>query len=83
MVKTSGAAIATVSTLKLAIGPGSFIEMRLKQNDQKTEDNHKKVDEMTRDLGEFEVQQRIKYGKMNQAIQQSDSQRKWLEGQAH
>jgi len=81
MVKTSGVAVSTVSSLNLAIGPGSFIERRLVMNNDKTVANQKDIDQKNRDLSEYEVDQRIKYGRMNQAIQSGESERKWLEGQ--
>ncbi len=81
MTKNSGAAVAANQSLKIALGVGNFIERRISFNDNKIKENQTEIDKMNKSLSDYELQQRMKYGKMNEAISESDSKQKWLNNQ--
>jgi flagellar hook-associated protein 2 len=80
-VKDSGVAVSVNQDLRIAIGAGNFIERRIVFNDEKIKANKKEIEEMNRSLDDYEVDLRRKYGKMNQAISESESKQKWLNNQ--
>jgi len=81
MVKNEGVAVQINLYLRYAYGPGSFTTLRMDSNKQKIATKEKEIDKMNRDLEDYELKLRQEYGRMNQAIQQSEAQKKWLEGQ--
>lgn len=80
-VKNTGAAVSINQDLRLAIGIGNFVERRITYNDSRIKDNNKDIEEMNRKMGDYEITLRQKYGKMNQAITETDSKSKWLNNQ--
>lgn len=81
LVKDSGVAVSASASLRLAIGAGSFIERRISYNENKIQQNNKEIEEMNRQLLDYETTLRRKYGEMNRAIRNSESQQKWLNNQ--
>jgi flagellar hook-associated protein 2 len=80
-VKDSGVAVAANQTLRLGIGTGSFFERRISYNETKMKEERNDVEKMNRDLSSYEVDLREKFGKMNQAINETDEKEKWLNSQ--
>jgi flagellar capping protein FliD len=80
-VKDTGVAVMINQDLKMGLGAGSFLERRIAFNDEKIKANNKDIDELNRKLGDYEMDLRVKYGKMNKAISESDSKQKWLNNQ--
>ncbi len=81
MVKNEGIAVQLTIQLRYAYGPGSFTTLRMDNNKQKIATKEKEVEKMNRELEDYELKLRQEYGRMNQAIQQSEAQKKWLQGQ--
>jgi len=81
MVKDEGIAVQINAQLRYAYGPGSFTTLRLDSNKQKIATKEKEVTKMNEELEDYELKLRQEYGRMNQAIQQSEAKKKWLEGQ--
>lgn len=81
MIKESGIAVKIDNNLKIAIGQGSFIEMKLASNDRKIKEGEKEIEEMNKKLADYEMELRKKYGKMNQALMESEAKQKWLNNQ--
>jgi flagellar capping protein FliD len=79
--KDTGVAVMVNNNLKMGLSSGSFIERRIASNDKKIADNKTEIDNLNKSADDYELQQRVKYGQMNQAIQDSDSKQKWLSGQ--
>ncbi|MCX7882121.1 MAG: flagellar filament capping protein FliD [Brevinematales bacterium] len=81
MVKNEGIAVQINLQLRYSYGPGSFTTLRMDSNKQKIATKEKEIEKMNRDLEDYELKLRQEYGRMNQAIQQSEAQKKWLQGQ--
>lgn len=81
MVKNEGLAVQLTMYLRYAYGPGSFTTLRIDSNKQKMSAKEKEIEKMNKDIEDYELKLRREYGRMNQAIQQSEAQKKWLEGQ--
>ena len=79
--KDTGVAVAVNQSLKLAIGSDSFIDRRIAFNDNRIKDCETEIEGMNKDLSDYEALQRQKYGRMNQALTESDSKQKWLNSQ--
>ncbi|MGC8769710.1 MAG: flagellar filament capping protein FliD [Brevinematia bacterium] len=81
LVKESGVAVSANQNLRVAIGNGSFTQMRITANDRRIKDKQKDVEEMTAKLSDYELELRRKYGKMNQALSETEAKQKWLNNQ--
>ncbi|MEJ5285263.1 MAG: flagellar filament capping protein FliD [Brevinematales bacterium] len=81
LVKESGVAVSANQNLMVAIGNGSFTQMRIAANDRRIKDKQKDVEEMTAKLSDYELELRRKYGKMNQALSETEAKQKWLNNQ--
>jgi flagellar hook-associated protein 2 len=81
LFKDSGVAVNISQSLKTAIGKGSFIEMKIANNERKIREKEKDVEEMNKKLAEYEIELRKKYGKLNQALMESEAKQKWLNNQ--
>lgn len=81
LVKESGVAVSANQNLRIAIGNGSFTQMRIAANDRRIKDKQKDVEEMTAKLSDYELELRRKYGKMNQALSETEAKQKWLNNQ--
>jgi len=81
MVKNEGIAVQINIQLRYSYGPGSFTTLRMDSNKQKIATKEKEIEKMNRELEDYELKLRQEYGRMNQAIQQSEAQKKWLQGQ--
>ncbi len=81
LVKESGVAVSANQNLRVAIGNGSFTQMRIAANDRRIKDKQKDVEEMTAKLSDYELELRRKYGKMNQALSETEAKQKWLNNQ--
>ncbi len=81
LVKESGAAVSVNQNLRIAIGNGSFTQMRIASNERKIKEKQKDVDELIAKLGDYEMELRRKYGKMNQALSETEAKQKWLNNQ--
>ncbi|MCX7820355.1 MAG: flagellar filament capping protein FliD [Brevinematales bacterium] len=81
LVKESGVAVSANQNLRIAIGNGSFTQMRIAANDRKIQEKQKDIDELTAKLSDYELELRRKYGKMNQALSETEAKQKWLNNQ--
>ncbi len=81
LVKDSGVAVAANQSLKLGIGAGSFIDRRIAFNDARIKDDQRDIDKMNSDLASYELEQRKKYGRMNQVLSETENKQKWLNNQ--
>ncbi len=77
----TGVAYSINTMLRFAIGQTGFIERKIAFNKSKQKDNHKEILQLKDGLDQYEMAQRIKFGRMNQAIAESESKQKWLNGQ--
>ena len=78
--KEIGIAVGLADLLKNYLGEG-YIKKKIDGNTAKIKDVEKDIAKMTEELDDYEMQLREAYGKMNQAILDADSQKKWLESQ--
>ncbi len=81
LVKESGVAVSVNQSLRIATGSVSFIQMKITSNERKIKEKQKDVDEMTAKLGDYEMELRKKYGKMNKALSETEAKQKWLDNQ--
>jgi len=81
LVKESGIAVSINQNMKIAIGNGSFTQMKIASNDRRIKEKQKDVDEMTAKLSDYEMELRKKYGKMNQVLSETEAKQKWLNNQ--
>jgi len=78
-IKDTGVAIAAKKVLDFALGADGFIRKKIQKQTDKMKENEKGIAKEKIHLEDYETELRIKYGKMNQAIIQSQSQQKWME----
>jgi flagellar hook-associated protein 2 len=78
-IKDTGVAIAAKKVLDFALGAGGFIKNKTQKQVDKMKENEKEIAKIKIHLEDYEQELRIKYGKMNQAIIQSQAQQKWME----
>ncbi|OHD56495.1 MAG: hypothetical protein A2Y33_15325 [Spirochaetes bacterium GWF1_51_8] len=78
-IKDTGVAIMAKTVLNFAVGTTGFVQDKIKKQAEKMKNNDKEIAKIKIHLEEFEQQKREEFGKMNQAIIQSQSQQKWME----
>ncbi len=80
-VKNTGVSVTINQDLKLVLGSGNFIDRRIALNDSKIKTNRREIEDMNRSLGDYEMDLRRKYGKLNQVLSETDQKQKWMNSQ--
>ncbi len=81
IVRDSGAAVETANVLQLAQGAAGFITRKRQNNEERIKEHTRQIARMEEDIKDYEAQERRRFGRMNQAIIESESRKNWLDNQ--
>lgn len=77
-VYDSGVAVIINKDLMMALGAAGFLKRKLEFNINRMKRNKKRIAKLEADVEDFEFEQRKKFGRMNQAISQSEAQKNMI-----